>query len=121
MPTVDDIYPSKKGDHLKAADLKGKEIKAEIEGFEVVEFNNDSGKEKKLVLSFTKTDKTLVLNKTNSKAIESGFGGDIEGWIGKSIFIYPTTTDFGGQTVDCIRVRPELPSAEFEDDQTIPF
>ena len=125
MPNVDEIYPNAKGSHLKASDLNGKEIKATIDGYEIVEFPNEKGIEKKVVLKFTKTDKTLVMNKTNSRAIAGAFGGEIDGWIGKEINIFPTTTDYAGTTVDCIRVRPELEKAGFDDgfdqDSSIPF
>ena len=120
MPNVDDVYPSKKGSHLKAEDLNGKEIKAKIASYEIVEFPNDGEPEKKLVLKFERGEKTLVLNKTNSRAIQSGFGGEIDDWIGKEIIMFPTTTDFSGKMVDCIRVRPKLEEAEF-DDSDIPF
>ena len=58
----------------------------------------------------------------------------IEDWIGKKIELYPSTTQMGGKTVECIRVRSpaqrELPApppkskSEPDDDELddeIPF
>ena len=44
-------------------------------------------------------------------------GYDVDGWIGKSVVLYPATTSFGGETVDCIRVKesrggPAAPPAD---------
>lgn len=116
MPTVDEIYPSKNSDHIKADDLKGHEVKAKIASYEIADFSGD----KKVVLTFSGKDKTLVMNKTNSKTIAGAFGDDIDGWIDKEINLYPSTTQFDGKDVPCIRVRPELPKAD-EFDQDIPF
>lgn len=116
MPKIDDIYPSKTSNHLKASDLQGREFKAEIASFEIVDF--DDGK--KLVLTFKGKEKTLVMNKTNAKAIEATFGEDPTSWAGKNIFIYPATTEYNNQTVPCIRVRPELPVAD-DLNNDIPF
>lgn len=51
----------------------------------------------------------LALNKTNMKTIAQLYGYAVKGWMGQCIALYPTTTDVGGQTVDCIRVRPQKP------------
>lgn len=116
MTTLDEIYPSKGGNSLKATDLQGREILVTIASHEVVDFNDG----KKIVLTFTGKDKTLVTNKTNAKAIGAAFGEEPSGWTGKNIYLYPATTEYNNQTVPCIRVRPELPKAdELNDD--IPF
>ena len=117
MPNIDEIYPQPKSNHLKAEDLNGHEVKAEVSGYELVGF--DDGQ--KIVLKFSGKDKTLVLNKTNAKAIGAAFSKDPDAWIGKEINIYPATTEYGGKTVPCLRVRPELPKAEDFPDDDIPF
>ena len=55
-------------------------------------------------------DKPLGLNSTNCKTIAAMYGNDTDRWIGKRITMWPTTTQFGADTVDCIRVRPIVPA-----------
>jgi len=74
---------------------------------------NESNKEaKKPVLMFQGKKLGLLLNKTNAKTIAAMYSTDTRKWIGKRIAIYATTTMFGRQTVDCIRVRPTPPDAK---------
>src|SRR5262245_22649845 len=63
-------------------------------------------KEKKAILHFREFPRPMVCNVTNAKAIAGMYGVHVEKWIGKRITLYPTTTTFGSETVDCIRVRP---------------
>ena len=65
--------------------------------------------DKRPIVSLKGKVKTFVLNKTNAKTIAQLYGKDPDGWIGQAISIYPTTTKFGNETVDCIRVRPQIP------------
>lgn len=119
MPSFEDVYPSK-SEHLKASDLKaGMEFKVSIDEVLIQEFEDEEGaKTTKLVLKLVGKDKSLVLNKTNASVIASAFGNDYTTWPGKEIYIYSTTTQFGSQTVPCIRVRPALAQAPVDD---IPF
>ena len=49
----------------------------------------------------------------NARVIAGLYGGfDSESWLGKKITLYPTTTTFGSQTVDCIRIRPLIPKGK---------
>lgn len=54
----------------------------------------------------------LLLNKTNAKAIAQLYGKRPADWVGKWIQLYPTTTEVGGETRDCIRVRNQIPGTE---------
>ncbi len=54
----------------------------------------------------------LVLNATNGKTIAKLYGNDTREWIGKAVTLYATTTKFGPETVECIRVRPSKPAAK---------
>lgn len=54
----------------------------------------------------------LLLNKTNAKAIAQLYGKRPADWLGKWIQLYPTTTEVGGETRDCIRVRNQIPGTE---------
>lgn len=51
----------------------------------------------------------LELNPTNRKTIIQLYGTKPSAWVGQFITLYPTTTEMAGQTVDCIRVRPQVP------------
>lgn len=63
-------------------------------------------KEKKLVVHFKGKEQRLALNKTNGRAIAKVAGtGDIDAWAGTWVVLFATTCDFGGETVDCIRIR----------------
>lgn len=104
---VNDFYQTE-SKWLKAGDLNKKKVRVTIEKAEVVEFKDGS---KKLAVLFRGKEKGLVLNKTNAQLIAEQYGGDLGGWPGKEIAIYPTTTDFGGERVDCIRVEQYIPEA----------
>lgn len=100
-------------DYLFAADLDGREITVEIEHVSVGELTGENNrKTRKPALRFKGKRKRLAINKTNGKAIAKLYGTNTDGWIGKRITIYPTTTTFGGETVECIRVRPKAPDGE---------
>jgi hypothetical protein len=66
-------------------------------------------KTKKPILYFEGKEKGMAINKTNGKAIAAIYGAKTEKWIGQPIAIYATTTQFGSEVVECIRVRPTAP------------
>ena len=80
-------YAGKENNYLKAADLQGKTPNVLIEAVELVEFENDGKKDVKPALSLQGKTKKLVLNATNTENLMRKFGGDSEGWIGKSIML----------------------------------
>ncbi len=96
-------------EHLYAYDLDG-ERTLEIASVSRGELTGDKNrKTKKPMVTFVGEPKKLALNKTNGKTIAKLYGRDTDHWAGELITIYPTTTDFGGETVDCIRVKPDRP------------
>ena len=101
---------------LKAADLGGKKVALTIDSVEEVTFKGDE--RPKLAIKFRGKDKGMVLNKTNAQVIISMHGDDTDSWVGKEIKIFPTTTTFGEDVVDCIRVEQHVEEA-FDDD--VPF
>jgi hypothetical protein len=113
---INDFYQTE-SKWLKAGDLKkdGKPIKAEltIDRTELVEFKDNT---KKLGVFFRGKEKGLVLNKTNASLIAEQHGQDTSEWPGKKIKIFATTTDFGGERVECIRVEQYVPEAFNDDD-----
>jgi hypothetical protein len=54
----------------------------------------------------------LLLNKTNARTIAQLYTNRPANWVGKWIELYPTTTEVGGETRDCIRIRNQPPSVE---------
>jgi len=102
---VSEAFPSK---YLKAVDLQKKAINVTITKVETEELGNDL----KLVAYFNGAKKGLVLNKTNSQLIASGFGDETNNWAGAEVILYPDKTSFNGQIVDCIRVRLPVEMAD---------
>jgi|TARA_Y100000310_G_scaffold83971_3_gene80651 hypothetical protein len=116
--SVDTIYASSGGNWLTAKDLAGQSHRVEISEVELIEVKEDDGTAtSKIQLSFKGKDKGLLLNKTNAKAIASGLGDDEDSWAGNVIIMFPTTCEFGGNTVPCIRVRLDEVMAE----EDVPF
>ena len=106
---LSDVYATG-SENLKAEDLREKDASLTIKGWSVKEFEekNDYGdyKAKKVILSFNETEKTFVLNKTNSYSIADFLGDqDVNVWVGATVVLYKTKTNFNGKMIDCIRVR----------------
>lgn len=96
---VNDAFPSKT---LKASDLDGNQVTVTIARVEIEKMGSDQ----KPVVYFKGKDKGLVLNKTNSKRIVEITGSaETDDWKGHAIILYPTETEFQGETVDCIRIK----------------
>lgn len=100
-------------DVLRVWHLKGKERTFKIIGIARIE-SRFKGEDKKqplvgLVDRHGHDVLPLALNKTNAKTIVGLYGNKPAKWVGKTITLYPTTTDVGGETTECIRVRPVVP------------
>jgi hypothetical protein len=94
-------------------DLKGKDVTVTIEGVsQGVLIGDGNKKSKKPAVAFVGAKKRLALNKTNAKTIAAMYGSDTTNWVGKRITLYPTTTTFGRDTVECVRVRPSIPKGK---------
>lgn len=92
---------------LFAFHLQGKEVELTIVKVTGGELTGTGGKKsKKPMVFFDGKELPLALNKTNGKTIAEMYGSKTEEWIGKKVKLYPTTTRFGNETVDCIRVKP---------------
>lgn len=95
---------------LYAYDLDGKDVTVEIERTEVATLVGSGGrKAKKPAVYFVGKVKGLALCKTNARTIAALYGNDTDKWVGKKITLFPTTTTFGPDTVECIRIRPGAP------------
>lgn len=108
MPDYRTLYDK---DYIYAYDLAGKDATLVISKVEGCELKSGKGTTKKPVIFFRGQTKGLALNSTNGKIICKLYGPKTEDWIGKALTLYPTTTSFGNETVECIRVRPTRPVA----------
>jgi hypothetical protein len=105
-------------EYIYAYDLEGRDVTVTIERVVGGTLVGTGGKSnKKPIVYFKGTKKGLGLNITNARVIAGLYGGfDSEKWVGKRITLYPTTTTFGSQTVDCIRIRNVVPGAKVKDE-----
>lgn len=111
MPHYKALFDEK--EYLFAFDLDGREVTVTIDrcvGGEIV--GENGRKSKKPMLHFVGKKKKLALNRTNGATIAALYGVRTEAWAGKSITLYPTTTTFGKDTVECIRVKPMAPNGK---------
>lgn len=133
MARADQLYPSR---YLKESDLRGRDVTVTINRVDIIKIGDDT----KPVAFFEGKEKGLVLNKTMFNTIAKVTGElDSDNWPGHKITLYPTETEFKGDTVACIRVRlrtnengskpkappPPPPPVDDryadEDDEEIPF
>lgn len=101
-------------DYLGAYSLDGKDRILTIGNVAVETVVGPNGKKEDCpVCRFREQEKPMVLNRTNMKMIEKIYKTPIiEEWAGKRIQIYPTTTKFGGDVVECLRIRPFIPKQD---------
>lgn len=102
MPTVNDMFPSK---YLRAADCDDGDLVLTIRGVNPERIGQDD----KWIVLFRETDKTLVLNKTNTKVITKLYGDDTDNWVGQQVTLFGTEVDFQGDMVPAIRIRSKVP------------
>lgn len=107
----DELFP---GRFLKSGELKGRDVTLKITGVFIEELPDKKGtkinKDRERVrvrgiLSFEKTEKQLVLNKTNGECLKAMFGRDTDAWMGKRVTFFPATVDAFGEETLAIRVR----------------
>lgn len=98
---INTAFPSK---YLKASDLNDTTINVTIADIKIEQVGQD--RDTKPVAYFKGKTKGLVLNKTNSRKIANIAGSpETDDWVGVAIAIFPTETEFAGETVECIRVK----------------
>lgn len=98
-------------EHLYAFDLDGRDVNVTIDKVFAGELVGDKGrKTRKPMLQFVGAKKKLALNKTNGRTIATMYGPDTTQWVGKSITLYPTVTEYNNEQRECIRVRPTAPT-----------
>jgi hypothetical protein len=124
MPDFRSMYDS---NYLYAFDLKGRDVTVTIREVKAAKVRNESKEQRKPILYFKEShdERGLVLCKTNGKTIAQMYGSDTDKWLGKRITLFPTTTSFGPNVVDCIRIRPLIPKTnvkggEFAEPDSVP-
>lgn len=112
MPDFRSFFDS---EWVKAWDLDGKARTVTIERVERGSAYDQKSRGNKAmpVIWFRGAKKPFGCNKTNCKVLANLYGRDTKDWIGKTIEIYPTTTQVGGESdVPCIRMRAPKGKAE---------
>ena len=120
-----DAFPSK---WFSAKDLTEGPMLLTIKNVSMEDLAGDGG-DRKPVVWFLEHDKGLGLNITNGNTIEEiATTPDPDKWPGVVIVAFPTTTDYQGKRVPCVRIRPPKPGAklpepvdEFTADEDVPF
>lgn len=102
---INSMFPSK---FVAASDLMGQDVAVKIR--EVKQEAVGADEEIRPTLYFEGMKKGMVLNRTNAKRIIALYGEDTDHWAGRPITLYPSETEYGGDTVPCIRVRQQAPS-----------
>lgn len=103
-------------DLIGAWDLQGRDVTVTIEAVQAGKVGHGAKAAKKPVLTFKGRtgEKRMACNVTNAKTIAGMYGPETQKWIGQKITLYPTTTQFGNETHECIRVRPTKPTGRAE-------
>jgi hypothetical protein len=109
--TYSELYP---GRFMKADMFKGQKATFTITNLDIEVLEGEKGREPKVVGTFTGPKKAYdhVIPKTVGFCLKRMFGNNPREWLNKRVTLYPTTTKFGRETVDCIRVwgSPDLSS-----------
>lgn len=87
---------------------EGEDMTVVMEFVQVQEVTGDKGKKDNRSVLHLSGQKPMILNATNSKSIAKLYGNYVEDWAGKPITLYAGTTKFGGEVVECLRIRPQV-------------
>ncbi len=108
----DELYPSR---FLKSDDFETGPMQFTIASIKPEQLNG----ERRVLCTFKDTDKQLVLNKTNARALARMYGNDTRNWLGKTVTLVATEVDFKGDLVPAVRIKvtpPKHQSAPSVDD-----
>lgn len=87
---------------------EGEDLTVKIDYVQVEEVTGSQGKKDVCSVMHLVNEKPMILNVTNSKTIAKLYGPYIEDWSGKLITLYASTTRLAGETVECLRIRPQV-------------
>lgn len=96
-------------DYLGAYSIpEGEDLTVTIDYVQSEEVTGTNGKKEVCSVAHIQGNKPWILNMTNQKSIARLYGPYIEDWQGKLVTLYASTTKLAGDTVECIRVRPQV-------------
>ena len=105
-------------DYLGAYSLdEGKDMILTIDYVRLEEITGADGKREECTICHFKEPgvKPMILNATNCKTIAKMYHSNyIEDWFGRKIQIYAKTIKAFGDTVDALRIRPNIPKVQAE-------
>jgi hypothetical protein len=102
---INAAFPSQ---YLKASDLGTRTVEVIIAHVAIEPVGQD--KQQKPVLYFEGKQKGMVLNRINSKKIAELAGTvETDEWTGVKVALFATTTEYAGDTVECLRIKAPLP------------
>ncbi len=112
MPKISETYTSN-SQWLKADDLKGNAVIVSIESVSEVQMEARDGKpaHMKLEVHFPGSEKALLLNATNAKALADMFGDDTDAWTGKSFEMFSMPVQGPNGPTTGIRLKPVAQAA----------
>lgn len=87
---------------------EGEDLTVKIDFVRVEEITGSQGKKDTCSVMHLVGEKPMILNVTNSKSIAKLYGPYIEDWAGQFVTLYASTTRMAGETVECLRVRPQV-------------
>lgn len=87
---------------------EGEDLTVKIDYVQVEEVTGSQGKKDVCSVMHLVGEKPMILNVTNSKSIAKLYGPYIEDWRGKLVTLYASTTRLAGETVECLRIRPQV-------------
>jgi hypothetical protein len=114
-------YAESKSMDLKAKDFVGKNLRAKIEGVEIVHFEatDKQAAQDKPRLKFVGKEKGLVLNFTNTQTLVKAYGSESDSWIGHDISLTVEDYNDKGFGYGWIVKALDVKAPDFDDD--IPF
>jgi len=87
---------------------EGEDLTVKIDYVQVEEVTGSQGKKDVCSVMHLVGEKPMILNVTNSKSIAKLYGPYIEDWRGQLVTLYASTTRLAGETVECLRIRPQV-------------
>lgn len=90
---------------------EGQDSVVEIEDVYGAEVVGDKGlASRKPGLRFKGKNLPFAISRTDNRTMQRLYGADPNNWLGKKIALFVTTTQNKGETVPCIRIRPQKPA-----------
>lgn len=103
-------------DYIGAYSLDGKDLTVKIVSVAQEQVTGTGGKKELCMVAKLEGHKPFILNRTNCKTITKLYNSPfIEDWAGKYITLFATTTQVGGETVECLRIRSTIPQVKKTD------